>query len=116
MRISDWSSDVCSSDLQDLPDAAEFEIFPSLVANPEPPVAEHLQNAGPFAEHAAADHHGERDEQQMGDGRQPARFVTAQGDRKSTRLNPVTNAQLVCRLLLENKKRNNKRTDSRNIQ
>src|SRR3546814_7200105 len=26
------------------------------------------------------------------------------GDRKSTRLNPVTNAQLVCRLLLEKKK------------
>src|SRR3546814_9315217 len=28
-------------------------------------------------------------------------------DRKSTRLNSVTNAQLVCRLMLEKKKRNN---------
>src|SRR3546814_9411834 len=31
-------------------------------------------------------------------------------DRKSTRLNPVTNAHLVCRLLLEKKKDNNHRT------
>src|SRR3546814_8612981 len=30
--------------------------------------------------------------------------VSEQRDRKSTRLNPVTNAQLVCRLLLEKKK------------
>src|SRR3546814_3740967 len=30
-------------------------------------------------------------------------FMTS-GDRKSTRLNPVTNAHLVCRLLLEQKK------------
>src|SRR3546814_18676121 len=106
MRISDWSSDVCSSDLnrqcgaqkhfddgsrldvgdlrrarqikqdakpceqaddqKDLPDAAEVEIFPSLVANPEPTVAEHLKNDSPFDEPAAADHHGQRDEQQMG--------------------------------------------------
>src|SRR3546814_10528787 len=29
-------------------------------------------------------------------------------DRKSTRLNPVTNAHLVCRLLLEKKKKNKK--------
>src|SRR3546814_3670509 len=32
-----------------------------------------------------------------------ARMVQALGDRKSTRLNPVTNAHLVCRLLLETK-------------
>src|SRR3546814_9759997 len=31
-----------------------------------------------------------------------------QSDRKSTRLNPVTNAHLVCRLLLEKKNKNNK--------
>src|SRR3546814_1840346 len=44
----------------------------------------------------------------------PARRVTAERmnrlmggiDRKSTRLNPVTNAHLVCRLLLEKKKKN----------
>src|SRR3546814_10541339 len=32
------------------------------------------------------------------------------GDRKSTRLNSVTNAHLVCRLLLEKKKKQNKST------
>src|SRR3546814_8636435 len=31
--------------------------------------------------------------------------AAARGDRKSTRLTPVTNAHLVCRLLLEKKKR-----------
>src|SRR3546814_2250840 len=30
--------------------------------------------------------------------------INLRADRKSTRLNPVTNAQLVCRLLLEKKK------------
>src|SRR3546814_1831100 len=35
-------------------------------------------------------------------------------DRKSTRLNPVTNAHLVCRLLLENKNRTNKNTHTTN--
>src|SRR3546814_10540595 len=34
----------------------------------------------------------------------------AQGDRKSKRLTPVTNAHLVCRLLLEKKKENYKKT------
>src|SRR3546814_5660483 len=34
----------------------------------------------------------------------------ALGDRKSTRLNPVTNAHLVCRLLLEKKKNKNNQT------
>src|SRR3546814_7953448 len=32
------------------------------------------------------------------------------GDRKSTRLNPVTNAHLVCRLLLEKKQKTNTTT------
>src|SRR3546814_3697683 len=35
-------------------------------------------------------------------------LATPAGDRKSTRLNPVTNAHLVCRLLLEKKKKQNK--------
>src|SRR3546814_7844520 len=33
-------------------------------------------------------------------------------DRKSTRLNPVTNAHLVCRLLLEKKKHTKKKTQN----
>src|SRR3546814_2398612 len=38
------------------------------------------------------------------DARSGARRARGQGDRKSTRLTPVTNAHLVCRLLLEKKK------------
>src|SRR3546814_7921164 len=37
---------------------------------------------------------------------QPFEWGLGCGDRKSTRLNPVTNAHLVCRLLLEKKKQN----------
>src|SRR3546814_14776253 len=36
--------------------------------------------------------------------RSPFHRSHCRADRKSTRLNPVTNAQLVCRLLLEKKK------------
>src|SRR3546814_10026559 len=36
-----------------------------------------------------------------------AQEIANTGDRKSTRLNPVTNAHLVCRLLLEKKKHTN---------
>src|SRR3546814_1492170 len=36
-----------------------------------------------------------------------ARGTLAAADRKSTRLNSITNAQLVCRLLLEKKKKQN---------
>src|SRR3546814_3065122 len=42
-------------------------------------------------------------------GDQP-QFFRRRADRKSTRLNPVTNAHLVCRLLLEKKKKNKKQT------
>src|SRR3546814_8107013 len=38
-------------------------------------------------------------------------FAYTPVDRKSTRLNSVTNAHLVCRLLLEKKKKNNKPTN-----
>src|SRR3546814_8949586 len=37
-------------------------------------------------------------------------MTATRSDRKSTRLNPVTNAQLVCRLLLEKKKKTHKKT------
>src|SRR3546814_8863360 len=44
------------------------------------------------------------------------RYWSADGlrDRKSTRLTPVTNAHLVCRLLLEKKKRKTKQHKSQN--
>src|SRR3546814_2377485 len=40
-----------------------------------------------------------------GTGPDPDQAQHRQPDRKSTRLNPVTNAHLVCRLLLEKKKK-----------
>src|SRR3546814_1813840 len=48
----------------------------------------------------------------------PTGCAASRPDRKSTRLNPVTNAHLVCRLLLEKKKNNkhNKRTKSKTRQ
>src|SRR3546814_3589298 len=39
-------------------------------------------------------------------------FHLGEADRKSTRLTPVTNAHLVCRLLLEKKKKENKKQES----
>src|SRR3546814_1021892 len=50
------------------------------------------------AEGEAEDHRRKKGEQQV--------------DRKSTRLNPVTNAHLVCRLLLEKKKKTHSNTKS----
>src|SRR3546814_8270499 len=44
------------------------------------------------------------------DSRVRQRSAKAAIDRKSTRLNPVTNANLVCRLLLEKKKNNHRET------
>src|SRR3546814_8127653 len=38
-------------------------------------------------------------------------IVTAHQDRKSTRLNPVTNAHIVCRILLEKKNTHTKAND-----
>src|SRR3546814_2977431 len=93
MRISDWSSDVCSSDL------------------PRPPGGAHeiaglVQSARSLARPAR---HQPRMTamlpRQQGDDRR-ALAMPAGGqheDRKSTRLNSVTNAHLVCRLLLEKK-------------
>src|SRR3546814_2329250 len=118
MRISDWSSDVCSSDLFDvgqrLFDRAQTEAA-AFLGHAEPQNSElghfrpergigiadlpELVRAQPFERGAgrqkAADH---IDNLLLFFGR----------DRKSTRLTPVTNAHLVCRLLLEKKKHTHK--------
>src|SRR3546814_4213585 len=47
----------------------------------------------------------ERGERYRGCGTARGRLDDDAGDRKSTRLTPVTNAHLVCRLLLEKKKK-----------
>src|SRR3546814_1511845 len=112
MRISDWSSDVCSSDLLEEPDleratAAETaravlalaiaqrhvrklslkEILPN--RSPVVPVPPQVQRS---------------DARQVAAAFKRARhYFSGMDSRKSTRLNPVTNAHLVCRLLLEKK-------------
>src|SRR3546814_10633119 len=103
MRISDWSSDVCSSDLADhhagidlLAGADEEET--ALLQVPQR-IGDRLALLGRDEGAGAA----RRDRALVG------RPVVEQADRKSTRLNSVTNAHLVCRLLLEKKKRSTNR-------
>src|SRR3546814_8782585 len=112
MRISDWSSDVCSSDLQGSADRGEVctddgedeQLVPEDVAA----VALAVQTAGGDS---GVDLDGvgrDGGEQVVGvqveDQLCVALCVEHDADRKSTRLNSSTNAQLVCRLLLEQKK------------
>src|SRR3546814_6901853 len=102
MRISDWSSDVCSSDLGLLSDSSVFLGRKRW---------RYLRHDGP--EHVMAfapTRSGMRPHSRRGEThrhRSIGALRTHQGDRKSTRLNPVTNAHLVCRLLLEKKKLKN---------
>src|SRR3546814_5940519 len=110
MRISDWSSDVCSSDLgQPVGDHAVASkrhsgakqrlgqpgvVIGQIVLEPVPALAAVLDQKPPqIIPELAQD-----SERNLMVG------VRSQQDRKSTRLTPVTNAQLVCRLLLEKKK------------
>src|SRR3546814_5662553 len=97
MRISDWSSDVCSSDL------------PGLGARHRQPA--HV--VGPFA----ADRAIEVIERAVViDDRRLVRVFLVDRSRRADKIGrahvctPVTNAQLVCRLLLEKNKQENKNT------
>ena len=63
---------------QDLPGAAELEILPALVAEPEPRLAQQLGDAGPFAEQAADRDEDDGAEQKMDGGALPGRLVAAQ--------------------------------------
>src|SRR3546814_7600068 len=112
MRISDWSSDVCSSDLK-------------RVACGERPFPRPRAGAGHARRWPAGRGEGYRNEirRSLRQVENPLRIHLAIGggsaghvtrhsfeaDRKSTRLNSSTNAHLVCRLLLEKKKTNQKR-------
>src|SRR3546814_1019879 len=106
MRISDWSSDVCSSDLINRAPvsaatyARRFAASNPMSALDRAPEVSDLRNV-------ALTCGGEYSPPL------PSNFIvsvlSSPGslmtiiDRKSTRLTPVTNAHLVCRLLLEKK-------------
>src|SRR3546814_6194924 len=115
MRISDWSSDVCSSDLalavDLLGDVGRGQLaIMRLAAGHRHGVVE--QNLVGDVD-LGGDRGAQRQQAGMEIGAVPeigedVLFVgercLADPDRKSTRLTPVTNAPLVCRLLLETKK------------
>src|SRR3546814_3849199 len=74
MRISDWSSDVCSSDLareqRDLPDAAEVEELITLMPEPEAePVGHFLRDGEIIARKRPDDDQDQRPEQQRSEER-----------------------------------------------
>src|SRR3546814_3162330 len=101
MRISDWSSDVCSSDLHAVVQRGDGlveqrQYQPVLEVPGHLVVLRHLGllrlALGPGVQALAVLLAALA---RLGWGGQRGR------DRKSTRLNPVTNAHLVCRLLLE---------------
>src|SRR3546814_5950987 len=118
MRISDWSSDVCSSDLQEAD--GFFAVRGTEAADRDRPPG----GRGFRARLLAPQGRGQGvSEGMLGRDlrRRPRRGDAAGGvwrqrprhgrhradrrDRKSTRLNSSTNAHLVCRLLLEKKKK-----------
>src|SRR3546814_1697925 len=100
MRISDWSSDVCSSDLSD-GQVGHVVVVHDIEMNPVGAGGDNILYFFPQA--------GKVSGQQAGSNtgglgsRHGREFLWCEVDRKSTRLTPVTNAHLVCRLLLEKK-------------
>src|SRR3546814_3897168 len=119
MRISDWSSDVCSSDLQgpgseDRRNAAgagqggRAAQVPRRDLQPRRQAARPARRPEAVLRRGAADARAQPDRRRA-DGnpgvRRCDRGRDQEEDRKSTRLNSVTNAHLVCRLLLEKKKK-----------
>src|SRR3546814_5224711 len=113
MRISDWSSDVCSSDLparrQETEDhesrvAHRIKHRIAAIAIGHRHLAIAIDDDGRILQYLprALDPDGDRQ-------CHPQRPLRHQ-DRKCTRLTPVTNAHLVCRLLLEKKKTPTKST------
>src|SRR3546814_3810042 len=109
MRISDWSSDVCSSDLIGQRQIARIE-YAHLGAEQDEQAGRLLHRKP--AERTRAQRTIEQQDTRRWIERTKARrqimpdhrAIERRQDRKSTRLTPVTNAQPVCRLLLEKKK------------
>src|SRR3546814_2362766 len=113
MRISDWSSDVCSSDLSE----RCLRNLRNILAIDQNAPGLHIIEAEEQARDgrlacARRPHDGKRLPRRNVDVETVKDFPICSVDRKSTRLTTVTNAHLVCRLLLEKKKTMNK--DNRN--
>src|SRR3546814_6937637 len=114
MRISDWSSDVCSSDLRPTP-AGTVAGVPERRKGPGSPRKTGHAFTGPVASRVGSAHQPVAKPRERRCGRQTdgccrslrfsiAHYRRLHPDRKSTRRTPVTNEQLVCRLLLEKNK------------
>src|SRR3546814_3524429 len=115
MRISDWSSDVCSSDLGWLGNPPGAAAGPSGQGGAVHDRASAGSGVDPHHRLSAGEAAGRRGLSRSAGGAGMMRAVrTIFGalliaicaiDRKSTRLTPVTNAQLVCRLMLDTQKK-----------
>src|SRR3546814_7412666 len=109
MRISDWSSDVCSSDLRAHDRHQCIELAIGVTVGEEEP--EHDQG-GDGGLHEASDvrrpvllMRGTQGSTETGD-----EVLAPDQIGRAHVCTPVTNAQLVCRLLLEKKKTNKQTT------
>src|SRR3546814_3784371 len=108
MRISDWSSDVCSSDLNQFRPIGDRGQLSALRDRYEIPSGRYL--IGSFQRDSVA---SDLVSPKLVKGpdvfceiiRQAMDLGAPVRDRKSTRLTPVTNAHSECRLLLAKKKR-----------
>src|SRR3546814_8125416 len=92
MRISDWSSDVCSSDLPDMRMRSDIGVAKL--------IGRQMQRTGMIEEDERPDHAALPKGQNALDGKAAAKIGQIGRAHVCT---PVTNAQLVCRLLLETK-------------
>src|SRR3546814_4607147 len=105
MRISDWSSDVCSSDLE-----ARRQRHAAVEMDQDAVAFDIDAIDGRREARRAGDPTGEKRKNKGHEPILPRPVRTGPAkihgrDRKSTRLNSITNAHLVCRLLLEKKKK-----------
>ena len=69
---------------QVLPETPDLQVFPALVADPEPPVAEQLRMPSPLAEQAADDHDHERRKEHVHERARAARIAGAQRAARGT--------------------------------
>src|SRR3546814_1215850 len=117
MRISDGSSDVCSSDLQAHQAVAHLHHVGSTVRlNPRAIFMRSIKIKRNQERTATTETNDLRPRDSTVSGNAPSARTHWPIDRKSKRLTPVTNAHLVCRLLLAKKKHPTQRPNSKTLQ